>query len=147
MIGEWRGLRDRVILLKEVRMPRPLPIELRVRAVKAYLAQEGTYAEIGARFGVGEASVNRWVSRFRATGEVAALPAGGQRPRKITPKAEEHLRSLVEDEPNWTTSELAEQLREDFGIDASRHAVGRALRRLNLTFKRGSSGRQIPSDP
>ena len=36
-------------------MPSPHPIELRKRVVSSYLAREGTFNEIGARFKVGEA--------------------------------------------------------------------------------------------
>ncbi len=42
----------------------PHPAELRERVVAAYCCGEGAYAVIAARFGVGEASVKRWVQAF-----------------------------------------------------------------------------------
>lgn len=37
--------------------------DLRMRAVRAYLAGEGTFAELAELFAVGEASLRRWVKR------------------------------------------------------------------------------------
>jgi transposase len=42
-------------------MSEPHPFELRMRAVQAHEAGEGSYATIALRFSVGEASVKRWV--------------------------------------------------------------------------------------
>lgn len=124
-------------------MPAAHPVALRERVVKAYKAGEGSFAELGKRFDVGEASVNRWVSLERRTGSVAPKAAGGaRRPRAITPKALEYMVALIEDEPMWTTTELSEELAEVFGIAVGRHAVGRALRRAGFTSKRGSPARQ-----
>ena len=126
-------------------MPASHPIALRERVVRAYQAGEGSFAQLGERFDVGEASVNRWVSLMRRTGSVAPKPRGGaRRERAITPEAQEYIRSLVQDEPTWTTTELAEELAEVFGIEVSRHTVGRTLRSMGLTSKRGSRVRQLP---
>jgi len=118
---------------------------LRERVVKAYKAGEGSFAALGKRFDVGEASVNRWVNLERRTGSLAPKPAGGGRkPRAITPDALEYLVLLVEDDPTWTTTELAEELDEAYGIKVGRHCVGRALRRAGLTSKRGFRGPRRP---
>jgi len=53
------------------------PVELRARVVAAYEAGRGTYPEIGALFGVGEASVRRWVKLHRDRGDLEPLPKGG----------------------------------------------------------------------
>lgn len=129
-------------------MPRAHPMALRERVVAAYKAGEGTYWEIAERFAVGEASVDRWVALERRTGSVAPKAAGGaRRPRAISDEALKYVLSLVDDEPNWTTSELAEELLEAFGIEVSRHTVGRALVRAGYTQKRGSTGRQHLGPP
>lgn len=134
MIG-WR---------EEVNMPGPLAMELRERAVEAYENGEGTYQEIARRFNVGEASLNRWLRRKRETGSVAPKPMGGRRHGKLTDEAKEYMADLVRDEPQWTTSELAEEVGEAFGISVSRQVVGKALNEMGFTFKRGSSERQLP---
>lgn len=43
-------------------MPGSISLDLRKRAIAAWEAGEGTQAEIGARFAVGEASIRRWRS-------------------------------------------------------------------------------------
>lgn len=128
-------------------MPAPLAVELRQRVVDAYENGEGSYTEIAERFGVGEASVSRWLRLARFTGGVEPKPAGGDRRSKLGDEGRKLLASLVEDEPNWTTTELAQEVSETLGISVSRKAVGRALRKMGYTFKRGSSVRQPPSRP
>ena len=124
-------------------MPGAHPIALRERVVTAYKNGEGSFAELGKRFNVGEASVNRWVNLERRTGSVAPKARGGARvSRAITPEAMKYLVLLVEDDPTWTTTELAEELKEALGIEVGRHTVGRALRRAGFTSKRGSPDRQ-----
>jgi len=128
-------------------MPRPLPLELRQRVVDAYNNGEGTYAEIGARFGVGVASVNRWVNRFSRTGSLEPSPAGGaRRARIITEEGAAHLLRLLEDDPTWTTQELADDYKDIFGVEVSRHTIGRELARRGISFKRGSFVRQQVED-
>ena len=126
-------------------MPAAHPMALRERVVKAYKAGEGSFAELGKRFDVGEASVNRWVALERRTGSLAPKPRGGaRRERAITAQALEYMVSLVDDEPMWTTTELSEELAEVFGIEVGRHTVGRALKAAGFTSKRGSRVRQRP---
>ena len=126
-------------------MPAAHPMALRERVVKAYKSGEGSFAELGKRFDVGEASVNRWVSLERRTGSVAPKPRGGaRRERAMTPEALEYMVLRVDDEPMWTTTELAQELAEVFGIEVSRHTIGRALRSAGFTSKRGSCVRQRP---
>jgi transposase len=102
-------------------MSAPCSLELRQRIVDAYENGEGTYEDIARRFKVGVASVSRYLRLHRYGGDLSASPMGGKR-RGIT---EEH---------------------EAFGCTASRHTMGKALRRLGFSFKRGSSARQLPSD-
>jgi transposase-like protein len=57
-------------------MPKPYSLDLRQRVVKAYEEGNESYAAVGAHFNVGEATVNRWVARFRSTGSLEPLPHG-----------------------------------------------------------------------
>lgn len=123
-------------------MPAAYPPELRQRVVNALIKKEGTYAEIAERFAVGVASVDRWWALHRKTGSVAPKAMGGRRRGLLTEEAIAYLRSLVRDEPNWTTTELAAEIAETHGIRVSRYVIGRTLKRQKLSFKRGSSGRR-----
>lgn len=58
-------------------MAEPHPVELRIRVVMAYEECVGSYPEVAARFGVGEASVKRWVQLRRRVGGVAPAARGG----------------------------------------------------------------------
>jgi len=62
-----------------------LSLDLRQRIVAAYLSgQTKSYASTAALFGVGYATVNRLLQRFRATGDVRSKPRGGNNPRRIS---------------------------------------------------------------
>ena len=58
-------------------MANPYSIELRERVVGAYEAGIGSYPEIAKIFNLGEATVKRWVWRYRAQGDVVPDKKGG----------------------------------------------------------------------
>lgn len=123
-------------------MPAPLPIALRQRVVDAYNNGEGTYGELAARFGVGEASVSRWL-RMARTGDLTPGVKGPMPPekRKLKPEHIEFIRDTLEAVPDSTGPELAEGVFEVFGVRLSEATVNRARRKLGFTPKRGRSGR------
>lgn len=124
-------------------MPAAYPPVFRQKVVDAYEAGHGSFKQVGEQFGIGEASVNRWVSRARK-GQSLEPKVRRSRPRAITPDALAYILALVEDEPGWTTQELADELAEACDIHVKRHAVGRALRDAGYSRKRGSRDRQLP---
>jgi transposase len=117
-------------------MPRPLAVDLRKRVVKAYENSNETLAQIAGRFGVGEASVNRWVSRNRKLGTVAPLPHAGGTDRKVDPAGQELMKRLVDAKPDATRDELARAYREATGVSLSVATVGRTVWRLGYTLKK-----------
>jgi putative transposase len=123
---------------REVWMPAPYSVDLRERVVRAYLSGAGTYAEVASRFDVGEATVDRWVSRFRRAGSVEPDPMGGDRHSKFGESDEATLRELVEEDPDITRDELVRAL-ADRGLEVSTSAVQRALERNALTRKKRRS--------
>ena len=120
-------------------MPTAHPVELRKRVVDAYFRAEGSYAVIGVRFGVGEASVNRWVQLFRRTGSLEPMPQGAQPGdgRKLFPEHEEFLLETLEAVPDSTAVELHAALEEVYELGIHYDTVRVALRRLGYTRKRG----------
>lgn len=60
------------------------PVSLRERVVAAYESGKGTYPEIAELFGVGEASVKRWVWLKRKLGNLDPKAAGGGRRSTLT---------------------------------------------------------------
>jgi transposase len=129
-------------------MPSAHPIALRERVVRQYKNGEGTYAEIAERLDVGDASVSRYLRLDRERdGDLSPKKRKPRSDRKITPKMERLIISLVEDEPEWTTSEIALELEDAFDVKVNRRTVGKALRRLGYTHKKGLSDLRRPSAP
>lgn len=128
-------------------MPAAHPRALRQRVIDAYDNGEGTYAEIAERFSVGVASVSRWLALERYTGNVEPKPAGGDRRPALSEAVRDNVLVLVNDEPNWSTTELSEQLEADLGVSVSRQRVARLLHKEGYSFKRGSSDPQPLGDP
>ena len=124
-------------------MATPYPQELRDRVLAAYDRGMKT-AAIAELFQVSRSWARRLKQRRRETGRTTPRPMGGVTVVKVDPA---RLRELVEQQPDATTAELHAQL----GIACSRSAVGMALRRLDLSFKKRRStppsrtGRTSPS--
>ncbi|WP_434042911.1 MULTISPECIES: helix-turn-helix domain-containing protein [Sorangium] len=122
---------------REARM-RPCGLDLRERIVKAYENGEGSVRDLAERFDVAPKTVQTYLTLYRTTGSVAPRPrANGPRP-KIDGRALNNVRSLVATSSDATLDELADQLARRDHIVASRHTVGRALRRLNITRKKSA---------
>jgi transposase len=116
-------------------------LDLRRRVVEAYRRGGVTYAEVAARFAVGQASVSRWLRRARQTGDVKPLPHGGGYPRRISKEQEPIVERLVQEHPDWSEEELAKAVREKLSIQVSAVTVGRVVRRLGYSVKKKRSSR------
>jgi transposase len=108
-------------------------IDLRKRVLEDCDAGAGT-REVATKYRVSESWVRRLKQRRRETGEVAPRRSGTkQRPKWLA--YADQLRQLVDEHPDATLSELREQL----GRNVSVQTLSRALRALQLTFKKKSS--------
>ena len=128
-------------------MPTPLPQGIRDRVLAAYDRGKQT-KEIADAFGVSKAWARRVKQVRREEDRTTRLPMGGARVVKVDL---ERLREFVERQPDATTGELHRRLCELGGVRCSESAVGMALRRLGLTFKKrrctppSRTGRTSPS--
>jgi transposase len=129
-------------------MPAPLPQGIRDRVLAAYDRGKQT-KEIADTFGVSEAWARRVKQVRREENRTSRLPMGGARVAKVDL---ERLRELVGRQPDATTAELHRRLCDLGGARCSESAVGMALRRLGLTFKKrrctppSRTGRTSPSN-
>jgi transposase len=124
-------------------MPAALLMDLRHRIVAAWLSKQGNWQEIADRFGVGVATVDRFVARYRATGDVAPTPQKYGCDPKLDAKGVEAVRTFLEQRPDSTLPELVAALAETYGITVSRATVGRTVReRLGWTRKKSPSSRR-----
>jgi len=109
-------------------MARPYPQELRDRVLGAYDRGMQT-KQIAEVFAVCPAWARRVKQRRRETGETTPRPMGGVTVVKIEM---DRLAELVRQQPDATIKELHQRL----GIACSESAVGMALKRLGLSFKK-----------
>ena len=96
--------------------------------------------EVADLFSVSASWVRRVMQRRREHGQTAPRPRGGMTVVKIDM---ERLRQLVQEQPDATTRELHRRL----GIACSESAVGMALKRLGLSFKKRRSMRPSRTGP
>ena len=120
-------------------MAPPLSVDLRERVIKAWREGGETYAELAERFGVGVATVNRWLRRYRETGGVQPMGHRGGAPRRITLEQEPVVARLLRAHPDWTEAQLTTALCEELGIEVSRSTVGRVVRGLGYRLKKRPS--------
>lgn len=120
-------------------MAEPYDMALRERAVAAYHAGEGGHHTIAARFRIGWRTLQRWVSKERETGSVAADPkrGGWQSPIDM-----EVLRRVVAEAPDSTLSELCWEYnrRVDRAQRSTSTSIGRALHRAGFVLKKNGRG-------
>ena len=115
------------------------PVALRERVVAAYEAGKGTYRELAELFGVGEASVKRWVRLKRKLGHVSPKAAGGGRRSTITLQDIERGLGAC---PDATALELTVEInrprpkRERIHVSSTK----RALARHGFVVKKSADG-------
>jgi transposase len=116
------------------------PVALRARAVEAHEAGEGSYATIASRFAVGEASVKRWVWRYRSHGTVEPHPNRGGRRSVI---AAEEIAAILSRVGDANAGEItAEYNRERRGRNRVHvSSMKRALYRHGYVVKKSAFGR------
>ena len=116
-------------------MAAALSLDLRERVIAAIEA--GTSCrQAAARFGVGKASAIRWHARFRAEGEIAAKPMGGDRhSHRVEAHAALILRT-VEKRPQAYLREVRAAL-QGKGAAVSLSGLSRFFRRHGITRKKG----------
>ncbi len=127
-------------------MPNPIDMRLRARAVRAYDAGRGTHDEIAETFGVGVRTLQRWVARWRATGERTARPkGGGWRSPILMPT----LEVVLAEAPDATCAELcwAYNRRVAWVHHTTPTSLWRALRRAGYVIKKNGRGRVKSTAP
>jgi transposase len=116
-------------------------MELRERVVRSYEAGEGSHAEIGERFAVGEATVKRWVRLKRTRGDVLPSPKGGGTPSEIRG---EQIAAMLARLGDPTAVELTAEFNRSRGRRRARIHVSsmkRALHRHGYVVKKSADGR------
>ncbi len=110
-----------------------LSVDLRERAVAAYLAGTGTQKAVASRFQFSQSTLSVWLKHKRERGTLEPSRPPG-RERKLNAEDEAYLLQLLEVRSDLTLEELADGLRER-DVEVSRFAVGRALHRMGWSRK------------
>jgi transposase len=120
-------------------------MDLRERIVRA--VEAGTPQSVVARtFGVGRATVERYVRRRREAGSLGPSPIPG-RPPAIGEAGAEALHAQVAAAPDATLAEHCATRERERGARVSAATMHRALARLGLTRKKRSSTRASGTPP
>ena len=118
-------------------MPGSLSNDLRIRAVKTWLAGEKSQEDVAMLFDIGVATLRRWTTSYRKSGTVAPKRADhSNHPKKLNEEALQFLRGLLDVGCDATDEELADRLREEKGVHVSRQTVNRAVNRMGYTRKK-----------
>ena len=118
-------------------MARALSLDLRERVIAA-IEGGASCRQAAERFGVGKASAIRWHARYRAEGEIAAKPMGGDR---HSHRIEAHAALILqayEARPQVYLREVRDAL-QDHSATASLSGLSRFFRRHGITRKKGIS--------
>jgi transposase len=119
-------------------MGAPISEDLRMRVVSAYKAGRGTYREIAELFGIGEASVDRWLRLDREQDSVEAAPHGGGTPAKVPQEKYPNLVRLVTEKPDRSVLEIRDEWERREGVSLSRSAMQRALLKAGFRWKKNA---------
>ena len=117
-------------------MSRPYSMDLRERVVAAYQRGDVTMKEVADQFGVGVATVNRWLRWTRERGSPAPLPPG-RGPKPLIGEEEwPMVEQILVERPDATMQEVAWELDERFGFEVSRSTVQKAVQSRGWTRKK-----------
>ena len=118
-------------------MPKPYSKDLRIRVVNRVKESKELHQQIADNFGIGVATLRRWIQLYKETGSVEHKVPVVTRPRKVDYKK---IQKFVEKNPDKTLKEIGER----FKISA--FASHKIIRKLGITYKktlpvRGKAGR------
>ncbi len=132
--------------LREVEQDPYLKPKVRLRAQVLRLSNRGSNMEkIASYTGRSPASVARDFDRWTERGleGLADGRAPGNRPR-ITGKMKAYMEERLSEERTWNAAQLAEALKEGFGLVVTPEAVRQHLRSMGYSWKRT---RYVPNKP
>jgi transposase len=93
---------------------------------------------VAEQFMVGRSSVYRWIAAARDEGRRAPKRLGGGPKPIIRDETEAALRRLLEADNHLSLAECRDRLAEETGVRVDPWTIGRALRRLDWTWKKRS---------
>ncbi len=115
-------------------MGRALSNDLRQRLILT-VEQGSTASAAARRFGVGRSTAINWVARWRLTGQIEALPMGGDRHSHRMEAWAGTILGWIEETPDITLVEMQARLR-GVGAPSAMGTLWRLLKRHAMTVKK-----------
>lgn len=113
--------------------------DLRRKILEAYISQEGTIAEIAARFRVSVGYVKKILRQYRLTGKMERIPHRPGRKPLFTPPIREQIRAWLKAQPDLTLAEIQEKLRQGKHLKVSLPSLWMVLKNMGLRLKKSRS--------
>jgi transposase len=114
-------------------------MDLRERVAQA--RGTGSSYDVAKRFAVHDSWVRKVWIRVERTGSAAALPQGGNRPRKVDKDGEVRIQLWIAEQPDMTIVEVMARYLAERGVAVSEPAMRRTIRRLGFSRKKRRSSR------
>lgn len=114
----------------------PYSLDLRQKLLQAHERCMVSQREIAELFGVSLSFVEKLLQQVRTTGNAAAKKQGRGPSKRLDATTQEHARHLVQEQPDITLAELADQLDRITGVRVSRSTLCRLLQRLGISLKK-----------
>ena len=111
-------------------------LELRLKALAAYEAGEGSQAEVANIFQISLSTFKRWIWKNKKGEDLKPPESRSGRPRKINESGIETLKRLVETNPSITLIDLSEAYYKKHKVRVSLPVLCRELTYLNLRYKK-----------
>ena len=115
---------------------------MRQKAVEAYQAGHGSIDEIAVVFGIGSATLKRWLWRKRDHNTLAPRPYGGGNKRKLSDADIDWMASLLKERSDWTVQEWRDAMEKERNVTVSRAAVNRVMLKQGWRLKKSPSPHQ-----
>src|SRR5512134_973632 len=112
--------------------------DLRDRVIESVESGECNIPQAARRYKVSEPSLERWLAKYRKTGNCAPRAHAGGPARKLA-TAEAAIRAVVKAEPDATLQELCELVEKETKIKSAPSMMQRELVRLQLPRKKSRS--------
>jgi transposase len=112
--------------------------DLRERVVASVESGECNIPQAARRYKVSEPTIERWLAKYRRTGNCAPLPHAGGPARKLA-NAQAEIRAAVKANPDATLPELCELVEKETKIQSAPSMMQRELVLLKLPRKKSRS--------
>lgn len=110
-------------------------VDLRERIVHAVIHQKLSLSKAAATFGVGRATVERYVRKYRQKGSLAPRTSPG-RPSLLSAEGEQQLHTLLNEKNDLKLEDRCRQWYEATGAQVSTATMSRWLKKLKHSRKK-----------